>query len=226
MFNPPGLVSTFAFVLVCVFVVVSVWVALRRSKQSVMRIGCAVLAWIVLASAVVVFGLSESEPMPGAMLFLVAMNLAGLIFALSPIGGKIASSLSLSALIGFQAFRLPLELILHQWAGDGVIPVTMTWTGQNWDIVSGILAIGIAPFADQRPKLAWVFNIAGSVLLLNVARVAILSSPVPFGWDVAPQLLLVFHLPYALIVPVCVAGALAGHVILTRALFARTRCKK
>jgi hypothetical protein len=29
------------------------------------------------------------------------------------------------------------------------------------------------------------------------------------------------HLPYALIAPVCVAGALAGHVILTRALLMR-----
>ncbi len=40
------------------------------------------------------------------------------------------------------------------------------------------------------------------------------SSPLP----VEPPLVLAFHLPNALIVPVCVGGALFGHVALTRAL--------
>jgi hypothetical protein len=47
----------------------------------------------------------------------------------------------------------------------------------------------------------------------------VMSSPLPFAWkDVDPPLQLALHLPYALIVTVCVAGALAGHVVLTRAL--------
>jgi hypothetical protein len=50
--------------------------------------------------------------------------------------------------------------------------------------------------------------------------VAVLSAPVSFGWHVAPPLLVAFHLPYALIGPVCVGGALFGHIVLTRALFA------
>lgn len=221
MFIGPDLASTLAFVVVCAFVLASIGYALKRSKQRVIRIGCAGLSWLVLAAAVVRFGLDESQPMPGAMVFLVLSNLVGLGFALSPIGGRIAGAISLSALVAFQAFRLPLELILHKWAEDGVIPGSMTWTGQNWDIVTGILAIAIAPFASRSVRLAWVFNFVGFTLLLNVARVAILSSPVPFGWDVTPKLLLAFHLPYALIVPICVAGALAGHVILTRALLRR-----
>jgi hypothetical protein len=53
---------------------------------------------------------------------------------------------------------------------------------------------------------------------LNVMRVVVLSSPLPFGWNVSPPLLLAFHLPYALIAPVCVGGALFGHIVLTRAL--------
>ena len=35
---------------------------------------------------------------------------------------------------------------------------------------------------------------------------------------VEPPLQLMFHMPYALIATVCVAGAVAGHVILTRRL--------
>jgi len=61
--------------------------------------------------------------------------------------------------------------------------------------------------------------VVGLVLLANVMRVAVLSSPVSFGWPVTPKLELIYHLPYALIIPVCVGGALIGHIALTRALF-------
>ena len=58
-------------------------------------------------------------------------------------------------------------------------------------------------------------------LLLNVLRVALLSTPGPFfSYTDAPPLLLAFHFPTGWIVPVCVGGALAGHVVLTRALLA------
>jgi hypothetical protein len=59
--------------------------------------------------------------------------------------------------------------------------------------------------------------------LLNVMRVALLSAPVPFGWHVEPPLLVALHLPYMYIGPVCVGGAIAGHVILTRALLEKAR---
>jgi len=45
-----------------------------------------------------------------------------------------------------------------------------------------------------------------------------MSAPLSFAWHVSPPLLLPFHFPYFFIVPVCVGGALAGHIILTRAL--------
>jgi hypothetical protein len=97
----------------------------------------------------------------------------------------------------------------------------MTWSGENWDIFSGIIAVMAAPFANRSRGIAWAANIIGSVLLLNVIRVAVLSSPLPFAWNVTPPLLLAFHLPYALIGPICVGGALVGHIVLTRALVRR-----
>lgn len=59
------------------------------------------------------------------------------------------------------------------------------------------------------------------MLLVNVMRVAVLSSPVSFGWPVEPRLDLIFYIPYALIIPVCIGGALIGHIALTRALLRR-----
>ncbi|XGC79434.1 hypothetical protein ACES2L_08850 [Bdellovibrio bacteriovorus] len=149
------------------------------------------------------------------------MNLAAIAFAFSSYGKQL-STLPLSFLIIFQAFRLPLELILHSWAGQQTIPTTMTWTGQNFDIITGAAALAIAPLANKFKSLAWCFNILGFVLLLNVMRVAMLSSPLPFAWDVQPKLLLALYTPYFLIGAVCVAGALAGHIILTRALLRKS----
>ena len=139
--------------------------------------------------------------------------------ALSPVGRQFAAQVPLAALVGFQAFRLPLELVLHSWVAQGTIPGTMTWTGQNWDIISGLTALVCASFATRHRAAARIANIVGFALLLNVMRVAILSSPVPFGWGQQPPLLLALHLPYALIGPVCVGGALFGHLVLTRALW-------
>jgi hypothetical protein len=103
----------------------------------------------------------------------------------------------------------------------------MTWTGQNFDIVTGILALLAAPFPNRASSrgraVGWTFNLIGLALLLNVMRVAVMSSPLPFAWkDVEPPLQLALHFPYALIVPVCIGGALIGHIALTRALLRRT----
>ena len=97
----------------------------------------------------------------------------------------------------------------------------MTWTGQNYDIASGILALIAAPFASTRPALARVFNWLGAALLLNVLRVVVMSSPLPFAWSVEPPLVVAAFAPYHLIGTVCVAAALAGHVVLFRALAER-----
>ncbi|MEZ6138666.1 MAG: hypothetical protein R3C53_27595 [Pirellulaceae bacterium] len=131
---------------------------------------------------------------------------------------RIAAGVPIALLVGFQGFRLPLEIVLHEWFLTETIPESMTWTGSNWDIVNGVFALAVCPWATRYRALAWTANIVGIVLLVNVGRVAMLSSPVPFGWDVTPKLELVAHLPYAFIVPICVGGAALGHVLLTRLL--------
>lgn len=203
-------------------VVIGISRSLPRTNAGFVFIGIAV--WLGIVSKIVTSGALEAQPMPRLMFFLGACNLAGVLFALSSVGAALAK-LPLPALIAFQAFRLPLEIILHSWARQGTIPGTMTWTGQNLDIVTGALAIPFAFIVARTSSLAaaWAFNIVGIASLLNVGRVAAMSSPLPFAWNVQPPLQLAFHMPYALIVPVCVAGALGGHIVLARALKLRAR---
>lgn len=192
----------------------------RRSIDRTVAFAITLVIWTAATGTYVALGVPE-ESVGGLMGFFALSNLGGVVLGLSPVGRWWATGLPLWALVAFQGFRLPLEIVLHWWVADGTIPATMTWSGSNVDIVSGVVAIVAAPWARHR-GVAWLANIVGIVLLANVARVAVLSSPVPFGWNVSPPLTLAMHLPYAWIVPVCVAGALCGHIVLTRALLTRT----
>jgi hypothetical protein len=225
-FHPASAGSLAAFMAIVVAVVVAfLWAVYRayRTGKAVALAALALVVWLGGLSALIASGRMTSLPLGGLPFFFAPILLVGLGAGLSPFGGKLARGVPLAALVGFQVFRLPLELVLHAWAAQGVIPETMTWTGQNWDIISGIAALLCAPLATRHPVAARVANIVGFALLVNVMRVAVLSSPVPFGWGQQPQLLLALHLPYAFIGPVCVGGALFGHVVLTRKLWSKNR---
>ncbi len=71
--------------------------------------------------------------------------------------------------------------------------------------------------------MAWIAQLVGVVLLANVMRVVVMSSPLPFAWQVEPPLRLIEELPYALIGPLFVAPAVAAHVIAIRQLSRRQR---
>lgn len=181
--------------------------------------------WMGIDALVVQSGVVAARPMPLLMIFFALNNLAALGVALSPVGGFLARGLPVTQLVAFLGFRLPLEVVLDDWARQGTIPASMTWNGANLDVVSGLLAVVCAPLSTRFRFAAWLCNGVGFVLLLNVMRVAILSSPLPFAWPVDPPLQLGFHLPYALII-VLVGCALAGHVVLTRALLLPVPAKK
>ena len=221
-FHPASAGSLAAFAAIVVAVVVAFLWAVHRSYRTGRAVASAALAlavWLGGLSALIASGRMTGLPLSGLPFFFAPILLIGVGAGLSPFGGKLAAGIPLAALVGFHAFRLPLELVLHSWAAQGVIPETMTWTGRNWDIISGITALVCAPLVSRYLVAARLANIVGFALLVNVMRVAIFSSPLPFGWGAEPPLLLALHLPYAFIGPVCVGGALFGHVVLTRALW-------
>ncbi|MEM7153947.1 MAG: hypothetical protein AAF799_13945 [Myxococcota bacterium] len=194
------------------------------TRRWVLQTSIALVVWLAVTGVISASGVLESSGLPPrAMLFMGACNLLVAVFALSPAGRRLAHGLPIAALVGFQAFRFPLELILHQWYVEGVLPVQMTYVGRNLDIITGIagLAAGLWLWrkGPSRP-LVWAFNLLGLGLLLNVASIAILSSPVPFRmYTEGPAVLLVFHFPYGWILPMCVAPALAGHILVFRWLW-------
>jgi hypothetical protein len=229
MFREASSASLLAFLLICAFVVAAffwaVWSSTVRESANPLRrtlpVAIGTVLWLAAILLVVRSGWLQGDQRR-VLFFAAAMNAVSLGVGFSPVG-RWLSLLPLPTLVAFQGFRLPLELVLHSWVAQGVIPSTMTWSGRNWDIISGVLALIVAPFCRRSKIWAWIANGVGLALLGNVMRVAVLSSPVSFGWPVVPKLELIYHVPYALIIPVCIGGALIGHIALTRALVRRGR---
>ncbi|UYL10306.1 hypothetical protein B9G69_006900 [Bdellovibrio sp. SKB1291214] len=207
---------------ICIMFIGAVGVVSERLEFSVNRevIKASVLAllWLGLGTFLTYTKVFQFYPYPIALAYFTLVLVVSFGVALSSYGNRLALGLSLSALVLFQGFRLPLEVILHRWAQQGTMPFTMTWTGYNFDVLAGILALVIAPIANRHKGAVWFFNIVGIILAFNAVYVGVMSSPLPFAWDIEPRLLLLYHIPYFLVMPVCVGGAIAGHVILTKAL--------
>ena len=225
MWIPPSPLSLAAFLAIVLAVAAAIAIALVRAGVRPFATVVGLGAWLALSAVASGSGILEGSvgPVPGVTIFLLGSLGVALAVSLSPLGGALARTTPIWALVLFQAFRLPLELVLHAWAGAGTIPPQMTWSGENLDVITGLLAPIAALVAYRRPSLGAVvaFDLVGAVLLMNVLRVALLSTPGPlFSYTDDPPLLLAFHFPTGWIVPVCVGGAFAGHIVLTRALLA------
>ncbi len=179
------------------------------------------ITWIAAASGVLAN--FERTPPPFGILVLFVFILA-FALAFGRLGTRLSTSLPLWLLVAVQGFRLPLELAMHAMYERGVMPIQMTYSGRNFDIVTGVTAVAVALLVwsgrvGRRFVLAW--NILGLVLLANVVTVAILGTPrfQYFG----PEHLNVWvtHPPFVWLPAVMVLAALAGHLVIFRALARR-----
>lgn len=208
--------------------------ATRRSavRAGGTRLGGALSALLVLAAWLGVSGVLASRGAlgdfsrlpPPFMLMAFAYFAATLGLAFSPLGTRLSAEAPLAGLVGFQAFRLPLELWLHAQYEAGVLPVQMTYAGLNFDIATGITAIVVAALiargkAPRRLVLAW--NCLGLGLLAAIVTIAGLSTPSPlraFAND--PPNTLVAQFPFVWLPTFLVQAALFGHVLVFRRLAA------
>lgn len=179
-------------------------------------------AWMALTWGLADAGilrLWEATPPPFAVLpvgiVVLAITIAG-----GRYGRRLAAGLPLWMLVGIQGFRLPLELAMHTLADRGIMPEQMTYTGWNFDILTGISALLVAALIRRRPapRLVLAWNIAGTALLANVVTIAIVSTP-RLQWFGPDRLnTFVTYPPFVWLPAVMVLAALAGHLLVFRAL--------
>ncbi|HET7463017.1 MAG TPA: hypothetical protein VFJ82_17320 [Longimicrobium sp.] len=190
-----------------------------------LRAALVTAVWLALTFAAAASGRLRFDTVPPTMgiVLIVAWAMA-LRIGLGRTGARLAEATPLGLLVLVQAFRLPLELLMHRAYGEGLMPVQMSFSGRNFDIVTGTTALllGVAMTAwrgrvPHRLVLAW--NVLGSLLLANVLVIAVLSTPTPLRVFMnEPANVWITHAPWVWLATVFVPAAIAGHVIIFRRL--------
>ncbi len=213
------------FYLTVAAAVVAVVLALRRAGVSATVVWLLAVVYLGVPAFLAGAGmLNRYNPLPAPALLLV-LSITGitLTLAFTGIGGRLAASVPMAAIVAFQAFRIAVEVWLHGLYVEGVVPVQMTYVGRNFDIVSGITGLLLGGWllsGGRVPRgVVLVWNLLGLALLVNIVLVAMLATPVPFRvFADGPPNLLPSTFPYVWLPSFLVQVALASHLLVFRQL--------
>ena len=215
-------------VLVAAGVVAGFATAWRRSeatraqgRRATMFAALGVGGWMVLTALAASAGwLRFDGTLPSFVIVPLAGVAAAIAIGVSPAGARLSSGVPLALLVGFQGFRLPLELLMHRAWQEGLMPVQMSYAGRNWDIVTGATALllaGVLAAGRPSPKLVQLWNWLGLALLANAVIIAVLSLPLPFRVFLnEPANVWVANAPWVWVPGLLVPVALLGHLLVLR----------
>ncbi len=124
----------------------------------------------------------------------------------------------------FQSFRILVELLLLYTFREGIIPISATFEGLNFDILMGISAIPMGYFVFRKKEfnliLAKAWNILGIGMILFVALIIGTSLYFPALWGNNPVLIngefMLF--PYVLVPVLLAPMAIFMHIVSLRQL--------
>ena len=142
----------------------------------------------------------------------------------SHFGKQLVLTNGVLAIVCLNAFRLPLELLMHHASEVYIMPQLFSYSGYNFDIISGALASAVLIIATLKKtpprSLIWLWNITGILCLIAIFALAILSSPVVHAFGETPEKVntWVLYFPYVWLPTILVVIALVSHIIVTRAL--------
>lgn len=180
-------------------------------------------AWLIVAAALGLSGFLARDGLPPRVLVLLLPTLAlPVLLGFSRVGALLANA-PVWWLVAFHGFRLPLELVMHQAAVEGVMPPQMTFTGSNFDITTGATALLVAALAARGWAPRWLllaWNTLGTLLLATILLIAMASLPAFAAFGPAPSRLntWVAYFPFVWLPAGLVSSAVLGHVLLWRRL--------
>ena len=194
-----------------------------EARRDVLIASVTTVGWLALTLALAASGrLSFTSVPPTEGIVIVASLALGVGIGVSRLGLRIATGIPLAALVGMQGFRFPLELMLHRAYLEGLMPVQMSYSGFNFDILSGLSAIVVAVLLVRRPTslgAVRIWNVGGALLLVNILTIAVLSTPTPLRvFHNEPANEWIAHAPWVWLPAVHVVAAIIGHVVVFRRL--------
>lgn len=178
------------------------------------------VVWMGLTGTLAAKGILDSWA-PPPMFLLMLMMIAFLVWASRKPWTNALGDLPLKLLVGFQGFRVIVEVLIHQAVVEGVAHPVMTWTGTNFDIIAGITALVLAPFAHRiDTRLLQIWNVSMALVLVLTVVTGILAAPTPLRaiWGDPPNVWIT-RFPFVWLPCILVLSAWLGHIVLFRRLY-------
>jgi len=172
------------------------------------------------------FGLfSKFEWFPfNAMPMILIPLIVVLIFTLSKTVKEVLVHIPQESLIKLQSFRFYVEVLLWALYASALLPIQLTFEGQNFDIITGVTAVllttklGSFMLLDKLPRVVIIlWNIMGLGLLVNIVTIAILSMPTQLRYFMnEPANTIVAEFPISLLPAFLVPLAYMLHILSIR----------
>lgn len=221
MENVPAHVSV--LFMVTTFVTVGIFGSAVRRTAGLSFAGKLVLFllpfWMLFQAVLAIGGfLQDTSYFPPRMVLFGPLPAAVFIFGLLIFARKhFIGNFPLKALTILHVIRVPIEIVLYELFRAGSIPEVMTFSGANFDILSGVTAPMVYWFAFRNGKInrpvliAW--NLAALVLLVAIVTLAVLAFPSPMQQIALNQPnRAVMYFPYVWLPTVVVPIVLFAHV--------------
>lgn len=219
----PSLFLAYLVLVVLAAAAVALWWLRGRARLSLIGV---LVAWLAYAGTLGITGIAGhyNQVPPGLAFLVVPVVVAILALTLTNPGAHLACRLPLRLLIGFQVFRVGVELSLHHLSSLGLAPRIMTLEGGNIELVVALtapVAAWLVTGPTGRP-IAWAWNLVGLASLGNVVVRAVLSAPGPLQIIHAevPDMAILLY-PFTFIPGFMAPLALALHILAFRALVRR-----
>ena len=157
---------------------------------AILGLGLATLGWKLILPIFLVWGtitavlaqqdffkVTDTFPPRIMLVLLPATFLAIFLFRKLKNRGK-----NIHLLLSISILRIPVEVTLHHLYTQGLIPELMTYSGWNFDILSGLSAV-VLLFLSLSGKLTktvlLIWNWVALFLLIFIVAIAVLSAPTP-----------------------------------------------
>jgi hypothetical protein len=140
--------------------------------------------WLLIIGAIAYLGFfNDFSGMPPRLFIVLVIPLITIAWVMNnPTALEIIRAMSPTKLLGFQVFRVFVEILLWTLFTQGLLPEQMTFEGRNFDILAGLTGPFMAWLAYKQKVskgILIIWNVVCLGLLINIVTTAILSMPTP-----------------------------------------------
>jgi hypothetical protein len=176
--------------------------------------------WLILISMAANLDVfKDTSAFPPRILFVLVSSIIYVIYFYKKLDAKLLEN---NYLIGIHVLRILVEIVLFLLFLKGMIPQIMTFEGWNYDILSGVSALGILLIlrfsnGGLNQKLFRMWNYFGILMLSIIVVIAILSAPTPFQQLAFMQPnIAILSFPFTLLPAIVVPIVLLSHLLMLK----------